>query len=124
VAATSGGYNNIVDPLELMKDFNSILQNRSVATQVSVTMLVHKGLAIYNDDGIEENFKVTKEVGNVTVSVEESTCASSFCFVPLTRHTFPFLTERNGCHVQLWPFENAIQRVGASSLPSAGMERS
>jgi len=74
VAAVSRGYNNIVDPLSLMKDFNSILANKFVASEVIVKMLVHKGFVIIHEDGTEQS-KTYKDIGNV---VKESAVSFEF----------------------------------------------
>jgi hypothetical protein len=71
VSDATGGKVEIVDPLNLASQFSSILAEKVVATQVTATLLVHKGLYI-KDLGVSSDTqnKLTRDVGTVTNSTE------------------------------------------------------
>jgi len=54
-----------VSPLDITKNFQSILSLPVIATHVTATMLVHKGLQISSDEE-EASYSVVKDIGNVT----------------------------------------------------------
>jgi len=63
VAATTRGMTDIVNPLNLGKNFNFILQNAVVATEVSAKMFVHQALYIRHE---AQNASTSdRAVGNV-----------------------------------------------------------
>eukprot|EP01126_Amoeba_proteus_P021701 TRINITY_DN2209_c0_g1_i2.p1 TRINITY_DN2209_c0_g1~~TRINITY_DN2209_c0_g1_i2.p1 ORF type:complete len:574 (-),score=157.19 TRINITY_DN2209_c0_g1_i2:286-2007(-) len=69
IAADTKGYNDILDPVHLTKGFNFILENKIVATDVSVVMILHKGLKFRHERVADSNLelqKVQKQVGNCT----------------------------------------------------------
>jgi len=49
IAAQTRGYNDIVDPLNLTKNFNFVLQNSIIATDVSATMFLNRGLTFRHE---------------------------------------------------------------------------
>jgi len=65
VAAETRGVNHIVDPLNLTKNFNFILQNAIIATEVTATMFLNKALAFRHEKNAE-NTTAKRQVGNVT----------------------------------------------------------
>jgi len=65
IAAETRGYNDIVDPLNLTKNFNFILQNNIVATDVSATMYLNRGLTFRHEKNVL-NSKATRVIGNCT----------------------------------------------------------
>jgi len=67
LAELTSGIVDRVDPLNIAKNFQSIMSLPVLATQVSATLIVHKGLYIRgeNDTESEKNFEV-HEYGNVT----------------------------------------------------------
>jgi len=65
VSADTRGINHIVDPLNLTKNFNFILQNAIIATDVNATMLLNKALTFRHEKNTEDN-KAVREIGNVT----------------------------------------------------------
>jgi hypothetical protein len=66
--ATGGSVIN-VNPLELTKNFSSILAKAVLASNVSVKLLLHFGMQFRNEAGVTGN-KLTREVGNVTDDTE------------------------------------------------------
>lgn len=66
VAATTRGFNDIVDPLKMGKNFNFILQNSMVATDVELAIFLHKGLKYRHETQVKGN-KATRQIGNVSV---------------------------------------------------------
>jgi len=54
IAAETRGYNDIVDPLKLTQNFNFILENEIIATDVSVSIFLHKGLQLKKDSKQEQ----------------------------------------------------------------------
>jgi len=64
VAVQTKGYNHIVDPLKLTKNFNFILQNNVIATDVVVEMFLHKCLRFKHEDNVNNN-RCARDVGNV-----------------------------------------------------------
>jgi len=69
VSADTRGVNHIVDPLNLTKNFNFILQNAIIATECNATMFLNKALTFRHEKNAD-NFKAIREIGNVT---QEST---------------------------------------------------
>lgn len=65
VASLTSGYNDIVDPLNLNSNFNFILQNQMVATEVSIKYYLHKSLRFLNENNVS-GLTAIREVGNVT----------------------------------------------------------
>uniref|UniRef100_A0A6B2KZ87 VWFA domain-containing protein n=1 Tax=Arcella intermedia TaxID=1963864 RepID=A0A6B2KZ87_9EUKA len=65
VAAETKGYNDIVDPLKLTKNFNFILQNSIISTDVSATMFLNRGLTFRGEKNAE-NSKAVRLIGNCT----------------------------------------------------------
>jgi len=61
VAAITRGINHEADPLQLTKNFNFILQNSIVATDVTVKMILHQGLCLRDNQNIKEIGNATKE---------------------------------------------------------------
>eukprot|EP01129_Flabellula_baltica_P011097 TRINITY_DN4786_c0_g1_i2.p1 TRINITY_DN4786_c0_g1~~TRINITY_DN4786_c0_g1_i2.p1 ORF type:complete len:618 (+),score=146.75 TRINITY_DN4786_c0_g1_i2:353-2206(+) len=74
VATITNGMNDIVNPLSLAKNFNSLLENPVIATNVSVKMLLHHGLTLYGEETVLNSFTSIREVGNAnketTISFE------------------------------------------------------
>lgn len=71
VSEIAGGEVIRMDPLELTKNFSTILANPVIASQVSCTFFLHEGLSFRNQAGVGPNdHKVTREMGNVTASSE------------------------------------------------------
>lgn len=87
VADRTNGSVNVVRPSELSKEFHTILQNRLVATNVTVKLIVNKYLYIRDDMNLEDdrievetemvkNLETTKksilvrEIGNVNLDTE------------------------------------------------------
>jgi len=66
VAADTRGINHIVEPLKLTKNFNFILQNAIIATEVTATMFLNKALTFRHEKTVIDNFKALREIGNVT----------------------------------------------------------
>lgn len=50
LADTTGGDVDIVDPLKLTENFRNILSSKLIATNCTVTMILHKGLRFRNED--------------------------------------------------------------------------
>jgi len=75
VATVTRGYNNVVDPLELEKDFNCILQNKIIATDVEVKMLLPQGLQFRQESNVK-GLCAHRSIGNVT---KESAITFEFC---------------------------------------------
>jgi len=65
IAAETRGHNDIVDPLKLTKNFNFVLQNKVIATDVSATMFLNRGLT-FRHEKQSQNCKAVREVGNCT----------------------------------------------------------
>jgi hypothetical protein len=65
VAADTRGVNHIVDPLNLTKNFNFILQNAIIATECNATMFLNKALTFRHEKSTED-VKAFREIGNVT----------------------------------------------------------
>jgi len=66
----TGGEVIRVDPLELTKNFSTILASPIIAAKVSCTFFLHKGLNFRNEDIAEGQHKVTRDLGNVTADSE------------------------------------------------------
>lgn len=66
----SGGSVDRVDPLDITKNFQSILSLPVIATHVTLDIHLHKGLFIRSDDDLEEpskdQFYQVRQIGNVT----------------------------------------------------------
>jgi len=65
VAVQTKGYNDVVDPLKLTKNFNFILQNNIIATDVTVQMFLHKSLRFKHEETSKDLSKCLRDVGNV-----------------------------------------------------------
>jgi len=65
VSAMSRGINHTADPLTLSKDFACILQNAVVATNVTVKVLIHKGLK-FRHEKVVKGCCATRDIGNAT----------------------------------------------------------
>jgi len=65
VSADTRGYNDIVDPLNLTKNFNFVLQNSIIVTDVSATMYLNRGLTFRHEKNVQ-NTKATRVIGNCT----------------------------------------------------------
>lgn len=68
VASVTGGQVNTVDPLKLTQEFGNILAEPIIATRVTATFVVHRGLYIRHE--ADKTSKAVKEVGNVTRETE------------------------------------------------------
>eukprot|EP01125_Pyxidicula_operculata_P008245 TRINITY_DN277_c0_g1_i1.p1 TRINITY_DN277_c0_g1~~TRINITY_DN277_c0_g1_i1.p1 ORF type:complete len:684 (+),score=232.76 TRINITY_DN277_c0_g1_i1:227-2278(+) len=66
VSADTHGINHIVDPLNLTKNFNFILSNSIIATEVVATMFLHKALKFRNELDSDKGTNQVRNVGNVT----------------------------------------------------------
>lgn len=67
----TGGSVNIVDLLNIRKEFASILDEKVIATNVEATLIVHRGLYIRDAAQPDERLeKVKRVVGNVTKTSE------------------------------------------------------
>lgn len=64
VADITGGDIERVNPLELKDNFQAMLANPIIATNVSVTMLLHRRMQFRNEDGARSS--ITRELGSVT----------------------------------------------------------
>jgi hypothetical protein len=82
LAEATGGDVTQVNPTNVTKNFSSILSKKILATHVSVTLLLHAGMAFRYQDGVTGN-KLFKDIGNVTeesqFSFEYSTRPSHEC---------------------------------------------
>jgi len=65
VSADTRGYNDIVDPLNLTKNFNFALQNSIIVTDVSATMYLNRGLTFRHEKNAQDS-KATRVIGNCT----------------------------------------------------------
>lgn len=66
LADTTGGQVDIVDPLELTKNFHSILATPVIALRVKASIMLHKGLYFRDEDDITSDNKVQRDIGTVT----------------------------------------------------------
>ncbi len=68
VASNTGGFNNIVDPLEIGANLGSILQNPVLATQVRMEVFLHKMLKFRAASKVKGNskYRTSRDVGNAT----------------------------------------------------------
>jgi len=78
VADATGGKVTMVNPLKLVTEFASLLADPVVASQVSITFVLHKGLYCTAGDSSEEKKEtserpqlVRKRIGNVTADTVE-----------------------------------------------------
>jgi len=62
----TNGFNDIVDPVKLTKNFNFLLENPIVATDVVVKMMLHMGLKWYNEQFPVNDYSCMRNVGNVS----------------------------------------------------------
>lgn len=62
ICLATRGLNDIVDPLNMQNNFDVLLQNPVVATEVNVTMILHPGLKFHDSDSAS----MTTQVGNAT----------------------------------------------------------
>ncbi|ESO94915.1 hypothetical protein LOTGIDRAFT_239470 [Lottia gigantea] len=65
LAEITNGQVNHVDPLKLTEEFSNILADRTIATNVKSTVLLHKNLK-FSDEDTESNV-IRKYIGNATV---------------------------------------------------------
>eukprot|EP00753_Platysulcus_tardus_P015458 PLAT5019.2.p1 GENE.PLAT5019.2~~PLAT5019.2.p1 ORF type:complete len:827 (+),score=465.90 PLAT5019.2:277-2757(+) len=70
MADASGGSVDLVDPLELTKNFTGIMADPVIATNVSATLQLHAGLVFRNEPGHDGSARLSKPVGNVTAATE------------------------------------------------------
>jgi hypothetical protein len=70
VCEMTGGSVERVDPLDLSKNFSSVLSNPVIATNVSCRFLLHDALSFRNEEGATN--VLVKDVGNVTADTELS----------------------------------------------------
>jgi hypothetical protein len=56
-----------VDPLNITKDFQSILSLPVIATHVTAKILLHNGLFIRSEES--QSSSETKDIGNITVII-------------------------------------------------------
>jgi len=63
VAMGTNGFNDIVDPLKLTKNFNFLLENPIIATDVVVKMFIHLGLKWFNEENPINNYSCLRNVG-------------------------------------------------------------
>ncbi|CAH1778659.1 unnamed protein product [Owenia fusiformis] len=68
VSDQTGGQVNIVDPLKLTEEFGNILADQIIATNVTATLLLHRGLYFRNE--ASKQSKTVRQVGNVTRDTE------------------------------------------------------
>jgi len=66
LADTTGGQVDIVDPLELTKNFHSILATPVIALRVRARLMLHKGLFFRDEEDITAENVVERDIGNVT----------------------------------------------------------
>jgi len=64
VSNLTNGFNDIVNPLNLTKNFNFLLENPIIATDVVVKMLLHMGLKWYNEENPINDYSCLRNVGN------------------------------------------------------------
>eukprot|EP00002_Diphylleia_rotans_P033061 TRINITY_DN69_c0_g1_i12.p1 TRINITY_DN69_c0_g1~~TRINITY_DN69_c0_g1_i12.p1 ORF type:complete len:615 (+),score=159.53 TRINITY_DN69_c0_g1_i12:58-1902(+) len=69
LADITGGYVNIVNPLNITTDFANILSDPLVATNVSIKLILHHGLRFEDEEGAAGSL-LEKSIGNVTRSTE------------------------------------------------------
>jgi len=65
VALQTNGFNDIVDPTNLTQNFNFILQNPIVATNVRVKMFLHRALKFRHQENVKDS-TCTREIGNAS----------------------------------------------------------
>ncbi|CAF3477823.1 unnamed protein product [Rotaria sp. Silwood1] len=71
MADGTGGNVTIVDLLNMRDEFASILEQKTIATNVEATLIVHRGLYIRNPDNLEDKLdKIKRDIGNVTKQTE------------------------------------------------------
>lgn len=70
VADQTNGVVERVSPLTLAENFHSILEKPTIATNVSATMFLHKGLYFRNVDADPRSTKFTTTLGNVNADSE------------------------------------------------------
>jgi hypothetical protein len=68
VASLSGGTVSRIDPLELQKSFSAVMLNPVIATQVSCTFMLHRGMHFRNED--VDTSRVVRDLGSVTADME------------------------------------------------------
>lgn len=69
VSEVTGGFVDRVDPLELTKNFASILSKRVIATHVKATLLLNKAMQFHDENPLDigaDMQHITRDVGNVT----------------------------------------------------------
>lgn len=70
LAELTGGQVDIVDPMDITKEFSNILSKAVIATNCQVTLRLHKGLKIVTQEGVDGGHYVVQEVGNVNSETE------------------------------------------------------
>jgi hypothetical protein len=75
VSADTRGVNHIVNPLNLTKNFNFILQNTIIATDVTATMFLNKAFTFRHEKNVQDS-RAIREIGNVT---QESAITFEYC---------------------------------------------
>jgi hypothetical protein len=74
VATITNGMNDIVNPLNLSKNFNFLMENPVIATNVSVKMHLHTGLSLVNEENPINSHSCLRQIGNAnhetTISFE------------------------------------------------------
>ena len=73
LAELTGGTIDRVDPIQLTKNFSSLLQLPTIATQVTCKVKLHKGLEFRNEDPLnlsEDRSLMVRELGNVNEETE------------------------------------------------------
>jgi len=66
LADTTSGRVDIVDPLDLITNFHSILAVPVIAIHCKAIVLLHKGLFFREEQGVSADSKVQREIGTVT----------------------------------------------------------
>jgi len=66
LSVLSGGMNHMADPLSLTKDFNFILQNPVLATDVRIQLILHQSLKVQSEKHVDQQYLSSKDLGNVT----------------------------------------------------------
>jgi hypothetical protein len=71
VAYKSGGMVNIIDPLDIENEIMSILEDKTIATNIIVKVILRKGIFFKDCLGQKEN-EFIKIIGNATIETEIS----------------------------------------------------
>jgi hypothetical protein len=70
VADKTGGQVSVVDPVKLTQEFGNMLANPVIATNVSLTLILHNGMYFRNEEILDN--RIIRYVGNVTADSEIS----------------------------------------------------